>query len=495
VTTTVVVGPAPVVGASGLVDGTTVTGTAVGGSAVTGGEVTGGSVAGGAVAGSVADVGNTIVGGGGAVGTTVGGAIVVGAAVAGAIVVDGATGAVGGTLGGAEVGSMRGTVSSPWLASREFAQDTVSTLNIDNTVRVVRERRDRRGAVVARSIWSSIGHGVVARAAPPARARAARSRGRTLPRVAPPNSLRLRRAPCALACLAVVTLAASCGGDDDGPQAWINPGTEPVAGAPRTPDAGTAAGTTDEPPTSVAPDFSAMPDLSLPPGVSIGPDVSIPPGISIGPDVSIPPGISIGPDVSLPPSSAAPTTIDPADVAHAFPVDPDVNASFTPQGHANYQATDIFATAGCGTRLLAPVTGVVDEVLANTYDPAVDDPATRGGNAVAILGDDGVRYYLAHFQLIDPGVTPGTRVVAGDYLGEMGETGRAGACHVHFGLSLDCPGAADDWWVRRGVIWPDEYLESWRNGENLSPLPALEEWFAEYPNACSSIEGTPYPVS
>ena len=48
--------------------------------------------------------------------------------------------------------------------------------------------------------------------------------------------------------------------------------------------------------------------------------------------------------------------------------------------------------------------------LENTWDPAVGDPATRGGNAVSIVGDDGVRYYLAHFQLIDPAITPGARV-------------------------------------------------------------------------------------
>ena len=48
---------------------------------------------------------------------------------------------------------------------------------------------------------------------------------------------------------------------------------------------------------------------------------------------------------------------------------------------------------------------------ANTWDPDVGDPATRGGNAVSIIGDDGVRYYLAHFQLIDPAIMPGARVV------------------------------------------------------------------------------------
>jgi len=192
-------------------------------------------------------------------------------------------------------------------------------------------------------------------------------------------------------------------------------------------------------------------------------------------------------------STTTTTTIDPATVAHAYPVDPAVTSSFTPQAHANYRAVDVFASSGCGTRLLSPVTGTVDEVLANVYDRAVDDPATRGGNAVAIVGDDGVRYYMAHFQLVDPTITPGARVEAGQYLGEMGETGRAGACHVHIGLSLPC--ANGDWWVRRGVIWPDEYLLSWKEGGNLSPLPELRAWFAEYPDACRSVEDTPYPVS
>ncbi len=192
-------------------------------------------------------------------------------------------------------------------------------------------------------------------------------------------------------------------------------------------------------------------------------------------------------------SSTTTTTIDPASVAHVYPIDPSINSSFTPQAHANYRATDIFSSQGCGTPLLAPVTGTVDEVQTNTYDPATDDPAARGGNAVAIIGDDGVRYYMAHFQAVEPSIVPGARVTAGDLLGQMGETGRAGACHVHFGLSLPCP-QHGDWWVRRGVIWPDEYLDAWKAGENRSPLPELQAWFAEYPDACRSVDDTPYPV-
>jgi hypothetical protein len=47
--------------------------------------------------------------------------------------------------------------------------------------------------------------------------------------------------------------------------------------------------------------------------------------------------------------------------------------------------------------------------------------------------------------------------------------------------------------VRRGVIWPDEYLASWKEGGNASPLAELQAWFAEYPDACRSVEDTPYP--
>ncbi len=46
----------------------------------------------------------------------------------------------------------------------------------------------------------------------------------------------------------------------------------------------------------------------------------------------------------------------------------------------------------------------------------------------------------------------------------------------------------------RASIWPDRYLDSWKAGENLSPLPELQEWFAEYPDACRSVDDTPYPV-
>jgi murein DD-endopeptidase MepM/ murein hydrolase activator NlpD len=193
------------------------------------------------------------------------------------------------------------------------------------------------------------------------------------------------------------------------------------------------------------------------------------------------------PASTLPASTGTSTTVAPADVRHVYPVQDAANTSFG-ETHSGYPATDIFHTGGCGARLVSPVDGVVLEVRRdNEWDPAVDDPDTRGGRTVAIEGDDAVRYYLAHFQLIDDAVQPGLRVAAGDPLGELGDSGRTSACHLHFGLSPVCPN--DEWWVRRGVIWPYPYLRDWRDGVNTSPLPEITAWQADHPDACTTPPG------
>lgn len=287
-----------------------------------------------------------------------------------------------------------------------------------------------------------------------------------------PPSRRTLRASIPAGALAVLLSigAAACSGDDDGGASGFRPvGSTFPAGA--------------------GSDTVSVPESSGP--ASTDPASSRPP--TSRPARTSTTTSSSTSSTSTSSSSTTTTTIDPLTVAHAYPVDPEVGSSYTPEAHSNYRATDIFSTADCGTRLLAPVTGTVDEVLENVYDRATDNPADRGGNAVSIIGDDGVRYYMAHFQAIDPAITPGARVTAGQFVGEMGDTGRAGACHLHFGLSLPCPEDSEDWFIRRGVIWPDVYLDSWKAGDNLSPLPELEEWFTEYPDACRSVEDTPYP--
>jgi murein DD-endopeptidase MepM/ murein hydrolase activator NlpD len=157
--------------------------------------------------------------------------------------------------------------------------------------------------------------------------------------------------------------------------------------------------------------------------------------------------------------------------------------------HSEYAATDVFAA--CGSAIVAPVNGVVLESRrVNSYDAAVDNPATRGGRSVSILGDDGVRYYLAHFESIDAGIEPGVRVAAGQSLGRMGRTGRASACHLHFGISPPCPGK--EWPVRRGVVWPRPYLDDWRAGGQLSPADEVATWLAANRTACAGAMADPF---
>lgn len=157
--------------------------------------------------------------------------------------------------------------------------------------------------------------------------------------------------------------------------------------------------------------------------------------------------------------------------------------------HSTYPATDIFL--GCGATLVSPVHGTVLEVRrTDAYDPAVDNPATRGGKSVAILGFDGVRYYLAHFDTIEAGLAVGQRVELGQKLGTMGDTGRTSACHLHFSISPPCPGK--EWSVRRGVVWPYPYLDAWRRGEQRSPVAEVQQWTIEHPTACADAMADPY---
>jgi murein DD-endopeptidase MepM/ murein hydrolase activator NlpD len=138
------------------------------------------------------------------------------------------------------------------------------------------------------------------------------------------------------------------------------------------------------------------------------------------------------------------------------------------QGHHDYPAVDILAPVG--GQFVAVTNGVVDFVsVEDRWEPTVDDPATRGGLSVAIIGDDGLRYYGSHLSAIAPGITPGLRVMAGQLLGHTGNSGNARfvAPHLHFGISH--PTYPEDWAVRRGEIDPYPYLQAWAAGKMSTP--------------------------
>ena len=160
---------------------------------------------------------------------------------------------------------------------------------------------------------------------------------------------------------------------------------------------------------------------------------------------------------------------------YAFPV---VGPATYERTHHDYPAADIIAA--CGAGVVAVTDGVVLEVnRVDTYDATADDGASRGGLHVSILGDDGVRYYGSHFRSIGPGVIAGARVRVGDVIGSVGESGNTTTCHLHFGISPPCD-RRDDWWIRRGVIWPASYLDSWRQGGAGSPAVEVSAWHAAH---------------
>lgn len=159
-----------------------------------------------------------------------------------------------------------------------------------------------------------------------------------------------------------------------------------------------------------------------------------------------------------------------AEPIYTFPV-PNCKVTYA-RAHHDYPANDILGKKGCP--FVAVTSGeVIDVNRKDRYKWNVNDPATRGGRWVAILGDDGVRYYGSHLLSVADGIEVGVRVNAGDLLGALGDSGDAKgtAPHVHFGISWNTDSSI--WWVRRGEIAPWDYLDAWKKGIDKSPAKAV----------------------
>lgn len=167
-----------------------------------------------------------------------------------------------------------------------------------------------------------------------------------------------------------------------------------------------------------------------------------------------------------------------AEWKYAFPVaGPDV---FFDDYHLNYPATDL---TGCRQTVRAPISGlIVDVRKIDNWDPAVDDPGTRGGLTITMHGDDFVRYYFSHLGRLM--VKRGQRVESGQKIATVGQSGNARTtlCHLHFGISRICPQSEQN--LRRGEIWPAKYLRAWQRGEQLSPNEEMRALVRRTPSAC-----------
>lgn len=112
-------------------------------------------------------------------------------------------------------------------------------------------------------------------------------------------------------------------------------------------------------------------------------------------------------------------------------------------GGRGHQGQDVFAA--CGTPLVAANAG---QVIRAGFQSAA-------GNHVVIARPDGQSDVYMHLRSA-PSVVEGASVERGQALGEVGETGRAVGCHLHFEI-----------WTAPG--W-------YRGGAPMDPLPELTRW-------------------
>jgi murein DD-endopeptidase MepM/ murein hydrolase activator NlpD len=216
---------------------------------------------------------------------------------------------------------------------------------------------------------------------------------------------------------------------------------------------------------SAEPSWMATPQITATTPASLGPSATVAPA---APTSAPAPSVSAG---AATPSATA--TAATTGGAYVFPVAAS-NVSWH-RTHGKYPATDIFAS--CGRPVLAVTAGTILEVSrTDNYVKGRPDGPLNGGLSVSLLGDDGVRYYGSHLSKVQGGISAGVRVRAGRQLGLVGRSGNAnGVCHLHFGISPKCAGTGD-WKVRRGVVWPWSYFDSWHRKGNKSPVAAVNAW-------------------
>jgi murein DD-endopeptidase MepM/ murein hydrolase activator NlpD len=114
-----------------------------------------------------------------------------------------------------------------------------------------------------------------------------------------------------------------------------------------------------------------------------------------------------------------------------------------PRSGHTHQGQDILAS--CGLPIVSAVAG---KVTYNAYQSAA-------GNYV-VISATGSNVDRAYMHLVRPGsVKVGQTVSAGQQIGNVGQTGDATGCHLHF-----------EYWIG---VW-------WGGGKPVDPLPYLKQW-------------------
>ena len=109
-----------------------------------------------------------------------------------------------------------------------------------------------------------------------------------------------------------------------------------------------------------------------------------------------------------------------------------ISEGFRPPGRPDHTGIDL--ATGCGTPVVAPVSGTV------SFSGWAD---SFGGNMVYLNQDDGYQTRYAHLNGWPP-VGLGQRVGQGQVIGYVGTTGASTGCHLHFEV---IPGFSNAYYV------------------------------------------------
>jgi peptidoglycan hydrolase-like protein with peptidoglycan-binding domain len=106
-----------------------------------------------------------------------------------------------------------------------------------------------------------------------------------------------------------------------------------------------------------------------------------------------------------------------------------------------------------GNDILAPPGAPVLAVAGGRIDRLTRVPRGLGGIHLWLDDDAGTAYYYAHLRRIAPGLVPGSRVRAGQVIGDVGRTGDAagGPYHLHFEMHPGGGAAVDPYRELRDV--------------------------------------------
>jgi len=138
------------------------------------------------------------------------------------------------------------------------------------------------------------------------------------------------------------------------------------------------------------------------------------------------------------PVSAIPTAVFPVRGAHTYG-----DGFGAPRSGHTHEGQDILAA--CGLPIVSAVAG---RVQYNAYQSAA-------GNYV-VVDSAGSNVDMVYMHLVKPSpVKVGTQVAAGTALGNVGQTGDATGCHLHFEYWLG------DWYGGGHPVDPLPYLKAW----------------------------------